>query len=75
MTLCYVSCVGEVLISLYKMKYWQEIYFGGLVDFSATANIKPVVSLATGYIDVIRHVDQMSNGKVAVCHADETTRW
>ena len=44
-----------------KMKYWG-IYFGGLADFSATADIESAINLATGYVDVITHVDQASYG-------------
>ena len=54
----------------YKMKYWRGIYFGRLTDFSATTNINSAINLATEYVDVITHVDQLSNGKVAVHHAD-----
>ena len=28
----------------YKIKYWWKIYFGGLADFSANANIKPAIN-------------------------------
>ena len=45
-------------VSLYKMKYWQGIYLGGLADFSATANIKSAINLPPEYDDIIGHVDQ-----------------
>ena len=59
------------------MNCWRGIYFGELPDFSVGANIEFVINLVTemGYVDIISHVVQASNGDVAVRHANETTRW
>ena len=34
--------------------------FGGLADFSASANIKSAINLVTGISDIITHVNQVS---------------
>ena len=56
------------------MKYFWGIYFGKLADFSASANIDPPLILLP-YVDVLTHVNQASNGDVAVPHTDEVARW
>ena len=38
----------KYLSTVYKMKYWRGIYFGGLADFSVSATIKFAINLATG---------------------------
>ena len=46
------------------------------MDFSASANIKSAIKFSPpGYVDIITHVNQASNGDVAVRHRDEVARW
>ncbi len=55
-----MGCLLPVYDIPYKRKYWHGIYFVGLTDFSASFNIKSAINLATRYVDVITHVDQIS---------------
>ena len=45
---------------LYNMKYWQGIHFGRLADFLGS-QYKSTINLSLGYVDVITHMDQISN--------------
>ena len=55
----YLSFVYIVFVS--KIRKELFTYFGGLADFSASANIKSVIILATGILNVITHVDQVAS--------------